>query len=61
LDTALETIVEVTLASTSSENLSFEDEGLRGERLGDGFGFGGGEGGLGDRSGDVVLRKGGPR
>ena len=61
MDTSLEPIVEVTLASTSSEDLGFEDEGLRGERFGDGFGFGGGEGGLGDRGRDVVLRKGGPR
>jgi hypothetical protein len=55
LDTSLETIVEVTLASTSGEDLGFEDEGLRGERVGDGFGFGGGESGLGDRGRDVVL------
>lgn len=58
LNTSLVAGSEVTLSSTSCEDLGFEDErvGVR-EGFGDGFGFRGGKGGFGDGSGDVILRR----
>jgi hypothetical protein len=55
VDTTLESILEVALATATSEDLGLDDEAVALDGLGDLLGLGGREGRLADGGGDAVL------